>query len=220
MAGPSNSYAEKRNVIDETMLGDLNRWTQLFRGKKQQETHYAASHWRLMMRKLMKHKLAKVSLVVIGFMYVVALFGNFISPQGLDKYDSVYLNSRPTSIHFIDTDGKFHFTPFVYGMKSERDPETLRKMFVEDTSLKYPIKFFVKGEEYKLFGFIPSSIHLFGVEDPGRLFLFGTDGMGRDLFSRIVLGSQVSLTIPLVGVGISFVLGLFFLAVFPVILAE
>ncbi|MBJ6362759.1 ABC transporter permease [Paenibacillus sp. GCM10012307] len=192
----------------KTMFGDFNRWTQLFRPKKQQETYYAASHWRLMIRKLMKHKLAKASLIVIGLMYFIALFGNFIAPQGLDKYDSVYLNSKPTLIRFVDTDGKFHFRPFVYGMKSDRDPVTLRKLFVVDTTVKYPVKFFVKGEEYKLLGLIPSTTHLFGVEEPGRLFLFGTDGMGRDLFSRIVLGSQVSLTIPLVGVGISFILGL------------
>ncbi|MEK8128715.1 ABC transporter permease [Paenibacillus filicis] len=176
--------------------------------KKAEEANYSASQWRLMMVKLMKHKLARISIAVLAFMYIVALFGNFIAPQGLDSYDSVNLNSRPSKIHWVDTEGKFHWKPFVYGTKSERDPETLRKLFVEDTSKIYEVQFFVSGTPYKFLGLIPSNLHLFGVEEPGRLFLFGTDGMGRDLFSRVVLGSQVSLTIPLVGVGISFFLGL------------
>jgi peptide/nickel transport system permease protein len=192
----------------KTQPSGTTLWSKLFAVRKKEDAHYAASHWRLMARKLMKHKLARVSLYVLAFLYTLALFGNFIAPQGLDSYDSDNINSRPSKIHFVDSEGRFHWTPFVYGLKAERDKVTLRKKFVEDPTRQYPIRLFVKGTEYKFLGSIPGNLHLYGVEDPGRFFLFGTDAMGRDEFSRIVLGSQVSLTIPLVGVGISFVLGL------------
>ncbi|WP_019639755.1 ABC transporter permease [Paenibacillus fonticola] len=178
------------------------------RGKQGPNPDQAVSHWRLMCRELKRHKLARVSLIILAVLYLVALLGRFIAPQGLESYSSEYMNSAPSKVRFIDAEGKFHLQPFVYGLKSERDPETLRKRFVEDASQIYPIKLFARGESYSVFGLFDTDVHLFGVDEPGRLFLFGTDGMGRDLFSRVVLGSQVSLTVPLVGVSISFVLGL------------
>ncbi|WP_080839411.1 ABC transporter permease [Cohnella massiliensis] len=178
------------------------------RGERPAKPERAASHWRLMYRELKRHRLARISLIVLAALYLMALLGNFIAPQGLESYSSEYMNSAPTKIRFVDAEGKFHLQPFVYGLKSERDPETLRKRFVEDPSQTYPIKLFVRGESYSFLGLFETNVHLFGVDEPGRLFLFGTDGMGRDLFSRVVLGSQVSLTVPLVGVAISFVLGL------------
>ncbi len=167
-----------------------------------------SSQWRLIYLKFKRHKLARISMYVLGFLYLVALFAQFIAPYGLQSYDSKYVNASPMSVRFVDAEGKFHLRPFVYELKSARDPETMRKIFVADTEKRYSLQFFVKGEEYKFLGLIPTTMHLFGVEEPGRLFLLGTDAMGRDLFSRIVLGSQISLSIPLVGVGISFVLGL------------
>lgn len=167
-----------------------------------------SSQWRLIYQKFKKHKLARISMYILASLYLVAMFAQFVAPYDLQSYDSKYVNAPPMGLRFVDADGNFHIKPFVYGLKTERDPETLRKIFVPDTDTKYSFKFFVKGEEYKLFGLIPMSTHLFGVEEPGRIFLLGTDGMGRDLFSRIVLGSQISLSIPLVGVGISFILGL------------
>ncbi|WP_247900810.1 ABC transporter permease [Paenibacillus pabuli] len=167
-----------------------------------------SSQWRLIYQKFKKHKLARISMYLLGAFYIIALFAQFIAPYGLQSYDSKYVNAPPMGLRFVDADGKFHIKPFVYELKSERDPETLRKMFVPDTEKKHFFKFFVKGEEYKFLGLIPMSTHLFAVDEPGRIFLLGTDGMGRDLFSRIVLGSQISLSIPLVGVGISFILGL------------
>jgi peptide/nickel transport system permease protein len=112
------------------------------------------------------------------------------------------------ALRFVDSDGKFHIRPFVYGLKSERDPDTMRKIFVADKEKRYSLQLFAQGEKYKFLGMIPTTTHLFGVEQPGRLFMLGTDAMGRDMFSRIVLGSQISLSIPLVGVAISFVLGI------------
>jgi peptide/nickel transport system permease protein len=168
---------------------------------------YAASQWQLMWRKLKKHKLAQISIAILGILYLQALLGQFVAPQGLTSYSSKYKDCPPTRIHLFDTDGNF-VGPFVYGVTSERDPETLRKLFVEDTDAVYPLRFFVRGESYRFLGLFDADMHLVGVDEPGAFFVFGTDSMGRDIFSRIVLGSRVSLTIPLAGIALSFVLGL------------
>ncbi|MCY9668622.1 ABC transporter permease [Paenibacillus alginolyticus] len=176
--------------------------------KKNSDVFYS-SQWRLMYHRLKKHKLARISLVILACFYIAALFAQFIAPYGLESYDSKYVNAPPAKVSFIDAEGKFQFRPFVYDLKSARDPVTLRKVFVPDEKVRHSIRFFVKGESYKFLGLIPTNRHLFGVDQPGRVFIFGTDGMGRDLLSRIVMGSQISLSIPLIGVTISFVLGLF-----------
>ncbi|WP_082927254.1 ABC transporter permease [Paenibacillus oryzisoli] len=179
-----------------------------FKRPKNNDVYYS-SQWRLIYRRLKKHKLARVSLIILAAFYLVALFAQFIAPYSLESYDSKYVNAPPTKLSFKDAEGNFHFRPFVNELKSGRDPVTLRKIFVQDENVRHPLRFFVKGESYKFLGLIPTSTHLFGVDEPGRIFLFGTDGMGRDLLSRVALGSQISLSIPLIGVGISFVLGLF-----------
>ncbi|NOU96120.1 ABC transporter permease subunit [Paenibacillus sp. LMG 31456] len=179
----------------------------LFRKKTNNDVYYS-SQWRLMYQRLKRHKLARVSLFILSIFYIAALFAQFIAPYDLQSYDSKYVNAPPMKMKFIDAEGQFHLRPFVYELKSGRDPVTFRKMFVDDEKIKYSVRFLVEGESYKFLGLIPTKIHLFGVDQPGRLFMFGTDGMGRDIFSRIILGSQISLSIPLLGVAISFVLGL------------
>ncbi|AGC67895.1 oligopeptide transport system permease protein AppC [Thermoclostridium stercorarium subsp. stercorarium DSM 8532] len=178
------------------------------KGKKmtKEEEYYLASQWTLMRRKFKKHKLATVSLWVLGFMYFVALFGNFIAPYDLVSYNSKIVNAPPTKVHLFH-EGKY-IGPFVYGIKMERDPVTKRKIYTENTDEIYRIKWFTHGSEYKLFGIIKTDIHLFGVEKGGVILLMGADSMGRDLFSRMILGSQVSLTVPFAGTIISFVLGI------------
>ncbi|WP_141501396.1 ABC transporter permease [Paenibacillus luteus] len=181
--------------------------TEALQPVKTKDANYS-SQWRLIYLRFKKHKLARISLFILAFLYLIALLAQFIAPYGLQSYDSKYVNAPPMGFHFVDAAGKFHIKPFVYELQSTRDPETMRKIFVSNTEKRYSLQFFVKGEPYKFLGFIPTSTHLLGVEQPGRIFLLGTDGMGRDLFSRIILGSQISLSIPLVGVAISFVLGL------------
>lgn len=179
----------------------------LFKKKvRDDEDYYLASQWTLMGRKLKKHKLAVFSLWLLGILYVTALFGNFIAPSDLESYNSKIMNSAPSKIHWFK-DGKF-IGPYVYGLDVERDAKTKRKIYVEDKEEMYKIKFFVHGVEYKWLGLFESDLHLFGAEEGGYVLLFGADSMGRDLFSRIVLGSQISLTIPFVGTAISFVLGI------------
>ncbi|KRF08159.1 peptide ABC transporter permease [Paenibacillus sp. Soil766] len=170
---------------------------------------YYSSQWRLIYRRLKKHKLARVSLIILAVFYIAAIFAQFLAPYSLESYDSKYVNAPPTKLSFKDSEGHFHIIPYVNELKSGRDPVTLRKVFVQDESARHQIRFLVKGESYKFLGLFSTTTHLFGVDEPGRIFMFGTDGMGRDLLSRVVLGSQISLSIPLIGVFISFVLGLF-----------
>lgn len=178
----------------------------LEKARKKEEKYYLASQWTLMARKLGKHKLARVSLIVLGIFYFVALFGGFFAPYSLTAYDSSYKDTAPTKIHLFH-DGEF-VGPFVYKYAQERDPVTYQKIFVEDTSEPCRIHFFVRGEEYKILGLFSSNIHLFGAENGAKVMIFGSDSLGRDMLSRIILGSQISLTIPFAGTFISFILGL------------
>ncbi len=168
------------------------------------ESFYVASQWQLMWRKFIKHKLAILGAIILAILYTTALFCEF-SPYDVGKRRD-YIYCPPQRIHFFDEEG-FRFRPFVYGLKQITDPETWRRTYAEDKASKYPIYFFIQGDKYKLWNLFKTDIHLFGVKEPGVLFLFGTDKLGRDLFSRNMYAARISLSIGLVGVFLSFVLG-------------
>lgn len=185
----------------------------LFKKKeKSKEDYYLASQWTLMGRKLKKHKLAQISITILAVLYLCALLADFISPYGLDEFDGLYKDAAPTKIHFM-YEGEF-VGPYVYKLQKLVDKVNLRVTMVDDTSEYYPVEFFVEGREYKLFGLIPTNIHLFGVGEGSnggtgaKLMLFGADGLGRDIFSRIWYGGQVSLTMPFASAAISLFLGI------------
>lgn len=173
------------------------------------EQLFVASQWKLMWWKFKKHRLAMVSGVVVIFIYLIAIFVEFIAPYDPNAQNATSGYQPPSQIHFVDEEGTFHLVPFVYGITRERDMETLSLVFTEDKSVKYSVRFLVEGFEYKLFGLFPTNRHLFGLEtDQQRILLLGADRNGQDVFSRIIYGTRISMSIGLVGVLISFVLGI------------
>jgi len=168
---------------------------------------YTASQWRLMGWKFRKHRLAVAASFVVLVLYLLAAFCEVIAPATLEARDIQYSYAPPQRVHFVADDG-FHLRPFVYALESRRHPATLRRIYVEDRTRRHPIRFFVRGQPYKLWGLFPCDVHLFGVEDGATLFLLGADSLGRDMLSRIIYGARISLTIGLLGVSLSFLLGL------------
>jgi peptide/nickel transport system permease protein len=166
-----------------------------------------ATQWQLMWWRFRKHKLAVGGTLVLIVFYVVSLFADFFAYTDPNESDAQRSLIAPQTIHWID-DGRFR--PYVFGLKGTRDPLTFKRVYVPDSEKKVRLSFFAAGEPYKLFGFIPMSRHLVGVEEGkagDSLFLLGTDLQGRDLWSRLMYATQTSMTIGLVSVALSLVLG-------------
>jgi peptide/nickel transport system permease protein len=173
--------------------------------KLTKEEFFVASSWKLMAYKFTKHKVAVAGLSVLGFLYLFVLFSGFFAINGIyDRYKD-YMYLPPQKVHLIH-EGRLH-VPFVYGITTIVDRENFRLVFEVDKTQIHPLRFFTRGFEYRFLGLFKTRIHLVGVNDPGVFFPFGTDGLGRCLFSRIIYGAQISLTIGLVGIAISFFLG-------------
>ncbi|MBN1810917.1 MAG: ABC transporter permease [Anaerolineae bacterium] len=171
---------------------------------------FVASQWKLMWWKFRKHKPAIAGGIIILLMYGVALFCEVLATYDPVKFNRLYTMTPPQRIRFVDQ-GRFQLRPFVYGIEGKRDPETTRMIYTTDFERKYPLRLFVHGFSYKLWGLFPGDIHLLGIEDvdgQGTLYLVGTDRMGRDMFSRLAYGARISMSIGLMGVILSFVLGI------------
>lgn len=166
-----------------------------------------ATQWQLMWWKFRDHKMAYISLYVLAALYLTTLLCEFLSPHDPNQRSALYRHAPPQSIHMIH-EGSLRL-PFVYPMVRHVDPETRRVTYQDDLQRPLTLKLFARGDSYELWSLIPMTRHLIGIEaeEDERLVLFGADRLGRDLLSRILYGSRISLTIGLVGVSLSLVLG-------------
>jgi peptide/nickel transport system permease protein len=152
-----------------------------------------------------KSPLAIAGGVVLAIFYLSALFAPFVAPYPQEEMDRAKYFHPPQALHWVRADGRFSLRPYVRDM---RVTDMSSFTYEEDAARELPVRFFVRGYSYELMGFLPSNIHLYGVDPPGRMFLFGSDSFGRDVLSRLLFGAQISLTVGLEGIAISFTLGL------------
>lgn len=162
-----------------------------------------------LIKKLKKDKLALLGIFVLGFLYLTILFAPFIAPYSSTFAERNLSYAPPSKVFTVTSDYKLS-RPYTYNYIREFNPESYSVDYNLDRSKKYYVRFFTKGEPYKILGIIPSDIHLFGVENGGNIFLLGTDINGRDNFSRLLFGGQISLTIGFLALFISFPIGMLY----------
>jgi peptide/nickel transport system permease protein len=175
--------------------------------KEAELRYYTASQFQLMWWKFRKHRLALIGIALLAGFVFIATFAEFLAPYAAVARTPDYLFGPPQSVHFVDAEGVFHWRPFTYALTLAMDPQTFSLDVKSDTTTPWPIHLFVKGDPYVMWGVVKSDRHLFGVET-GYLHLLGTDKLGRDLLSRLFYATRTSLTIGVVGLTISFFLGL------------
>ena len=163
---------------------------------------------RLMWRKFRRHKLALISGLFLAFCYLLLPVAGFIAPYTPNQRDAEHLYAPPQSINFWHQ-GEF-IGPYVYETTGEADLVNFRWVYETDVTSPRKLEFFCEGQPYNLFGLIRSDTHLFCAPEGATVFLWGSDRLGRDVFSRILFGAQLSLTVGLIGITVSFVLGIFF----------
>jgi len=169
---------------------------------------FVAPQWKLVWWKFRKHKLALISGVLVALIYLIALFADFLAPADPSQSNSNYLFAPPQPMHLMNEPGNLSL--YVTGYTSQVNLESMRRDFVVDPTTQIRLKFFVHGWPYKLLGIFKTDRHLLGVEDSTQTaYLLGADRLGRDLLSRIIQGTRVSMSIGLAGVFLSLVLGTF-----------
>ena len=173
--------------------------------QRRAEAARARSPWQLALRQLQRYRLAVAAGLALIVLYGAMVLAEFLAPYGLDQSDRSLFYAPPTGIHWVDASGRWHLRPFVYAYRAV---DVSIPQYAPDTSRRYDIRLFVRGAPYRWLGLVPGDLRLFGVDAPARIFLFGTDQFGRDLFSRLLYGSRVSLLLGILVVVISFPIGM------------
>jgi peptide/nickel transport system permease protein len=164
-------------------------------------------YFQLVWRRFRRSKVSIFGGFLVLMLVLLAVFAGFFCPTSLNQIDLQSAFIPPQRVHFFDYERNFHPIPFVYNYVYTLDPKTFRVLWTEDESKMYPIKLFVKGVPYKLFGMVPSNLHLFGVDEGGTIYLLGTDKMGRDLWGKVCEAGRISLSMALFGAIISIAVG-------------
>lgn len=200
---PREEDVERKDEIDTEVTDE-----ELAKSIEERSEQLAyASQWKLMWIKFRRHRVAFIAGIVIALFYIGAIFAEFFSPYDPNERFTEYALAPPTTVHFVDQDGNFYLRPFVYDYEKKLDEETFQRYYEEIPTERHPIRFFVRGSEYKLLGVIPMDLHLYGAGE-GKVFLLGTDQQGRDMVSQLIFGGRISLSIGLMGVIMSFVIGI------------
>lgn len=172
----------------------------------QQERIYTAPQWKLVWWRFRRHRLALVSAIILLAMYLSIIVVEMIAPYNLHSRHIDFIYAPPQPLHLFH-EGEL-VGPFVYGYDYRLNMENLRREYTSNLTRVQPIRFFCLGDAYRFWGAVPASFHLVCPPEDGTMFLFGTDRLGRDIFSRILYGARISLTIGLLGISISFLLGI------------
>jgi peptide/nickel transport system permease protein len=173
---------------------------------EQQKRIHMASQWKLMWWKFKRHRVALISGVILVLLYAMIVIAEFLAPYNLATRNMDNIYAPPQKLRLFH-DGQF-VGPFVYGRTMRLNMDNLKREYTDNTKDVQKLRFFCRGDAYKFWGLIPGDIHLFCPAKDGQLFLAGTDRLGRDMFSRIIYGARISLTIGLLGVAVSFILGI------------
>lgn len=172
----------------------------------EQEAFYRASQWRIMWWKFRRHRVAVVAAFVLVLLYGSSLLTEFLAPYEVSSRDSSNIFAPPQKLHLFH-DGAF-VGPFVYGYSMTLNLEKMKREFTPDLDKVEPLRFFCRGDEYRFWNLFEADLHLVCPAEGGTFFPMGTDRLGRDMFSRIIYGTRISLTVGLIGIAVSFLIGI------------